>query len=138
MNVRKIIFATTSYFILTMAIAYPWHLILFNDLYEEMGAFTRDEPIIPLGMLAITIQGIVIAYLYPCWYKKGNPVINGVKFSLIIGLMVYTVMGFTMAAKIDIKPVSTFLFFNTMFQFLQFTVTGVALGLIYGRKGESV
>jgi hypothetical protein len=138
MNVRKIILATVSYFILTMAIAYPWHLILFHDLYEEMGAFTRDEPIIPLGMVAITIQGIVIAYLYPYWYKKGNPVIQGVKFSLIIGLMVYTVMGFSMAAKIDIKPVSTFLFFNTVFQFLQFTITGVALGLIYGRKGESI
>ena len=121
-----------------MAIAYPWHLIWFHDLYEEMGAFTRPEPIIPLGMLAITIQGAVIAYLYPFWYRGGNPVVQGIKFSLIIGLMVYTVMGFSMAAKINISPVSTFLIYNTVFQFIQFAITGAALGLIYGRKIEPI
>ena len=136
MNINKIILATISYFVLTMAIAYPWHLIWFHDLYEEMGAFTRPEPIVPLGMLAVTIQGAVIAYLYPFWYSGGKPVIQGIKFSLIIGLMVYTVMGFTMAAKINISPISTFIIYSATFQFIQFVITGAALGLIYGEKGE--
>lgn len=117
-----------------MAIAYPWHRIWFHDLYLELGAFTRAEPIIPLGMLSMIIQGAVIAYLYPLYYQVGNPVLQGVKFSLIIGLMVYSVMGFAMAAKIDIQPVSTYLFYHTGFQLFQFIITGVALGLIYGRK----
>ena len=101
-----------------------------------MGAFTRPEPIVPLGMLAVTIQGVVIAYLYPFWYSGGKPAIQGIKFSLIIGLMVYTVMGFTMAAKINISPISTFIIYSAIFQFIQFVITGAALGLIYGGKGE--
>lgn len=138
MNIKKVTVATISYFVLTMAIAYPWHLVWFHDLYVNMGAFTRAEPVIPLGMLAITIQGIVIAYLYPFWYRGGMPVLGGIKFSLIIGLMVYSVMGFAMAAKIDINPISTFLIYNTIFQFIQFALTGAALGIIYGKNNEPV
>lgn len=133
MNIKKFVFATISFFVLTMATAYPWHLIWFHDLYLEMGAFTRPEPIVPLGMLAVATQGVVIAYLYPFFYRDGNPILQGIRFSLIIGLVVYSVMGFAMAAKIDINPISTFLIYGIIFQFIQFFITGTALGLIYGR-----
>lgn len=133
MNIKKFVFATISFFVLTMATAYPWHLIWFHDLYLEMGAFTRPEPIVPLGMLAVATQGVVIAYLYPFFYRDGNPILQGIRFSLIIGLVVYSVMGFAMVAKIDINPISTFLIYGIIFQFIQFFITGTALGLIYGR-----
>ena len=131
---NKIIYFTLSYVVLSLAIAYPWHLVWFHDLYIEMGAFTRAEPIIPLGLLAMFIQGAVIAYLYPYYQQSGNPILNGIKFMMIVGLLIYTVMGFTMAAKININPISTFLAYHTAFQLIQFTLTGAALGLVYGRK----
>ncbi|WP_395377567.1 hypothetical protein [Marinicella sp. W31] len=130
---KKLILATLSYFVLTMMMAYPWHMVWFHDLYQEMGAFQRAEPIMVLGMSAVIIQGLVIAYLYPFFYKGGQPVVQGIKFSWLMGLMVYTVMVFATAAKFSIAPVSTFLIYGTAFSFLQFTVTGVALGLIYGQ-----
>ncbi len=133
MNAKKILLATTSYVVLTMAVAYPWHMIWFHDLYEGMGAYTRPEPNIPLGMLSMLMQGVVIAYLYPFFYQAGNPVIQGIKFSVIVGLIVYSAMGFAMAAKIDINPISTYLLYNMGFQFIQFVLTGAALGLIYGK-----
>jgi len=133
---KKIALSTISYFILTMLWAYPWHIIWFHELYAELGAFTRSEPIIGLGITAIIIQGIVIAYLYPYYYRRGSPILQGIKFSLIIGLMVYTVMGFATAAKIQIEPIPTFLAYHTVFQVVQFIITGAALGLIYGRIPE--
>ena len=137
MDVKKIIFSTISFVVLSMAVAYPWHFVWFHDLYEDMGAFTRSEPIIPLGMLAMISQGIIIAYLYPYFYKGENPIIQGIKFSLIIGAVVYSVMGFAMAAKIDINPISTFLFYSVIFQLIQFVLTGTALGLIYGKINKT-
>ncbi|MEJ2461162.1 MAG: hypothetical protein P8098_05995 [Candidatus Thiodiazotropha sp.] len=120
-----------AYFVITMAWAYPWHLIWFHDLYTSWGAFQRVEPIISLGIVAIIIQGVVIGYLYPYYDKGGSPVIQGIKFNLIIGLMTYTAMGFATAAKFQIEPVSHFLMFHTLFQSVQFVLTGTALGLIY-------
>jgi hypothetical protein len=133
LNTKKIIMATLSYVVLTMAVAYPWHMIWFHDLYVDLGAYTRAGPIVPLGMLSMLVQGSVIAYLYPFFYRGGNPIFQGVIFSLIMGLVVYSVMGFAMAAKIDINPISTYLFYNATFQFIQYLVTGIALGIIYGK-----
>ena len=131
---KKLMLATLSYFVLTMLMAYPWHMIWFHDVYQAIGAVQRPQPIMILGMSAVLIQGLVIAYLYPYFYKGGQPVIQGIKFSWLMGLMVYTVMVFATAAKFNIEPVATFLIYGTAFSFLQFTVTGVALGLIYGQN----
>jgi len=136
MNIKKIILATVSYVALTMAVAYPWHMMWFHELYEGMGAYTRPEPSIPLGMLAMLTQGIVIAYLYPFYYKGGSPILQGIKFSFIIGAVVYSAMGFAMAAKIDINPISTFLLYSAIFQLIQFVLTGAVLGLIYGKINQ--
>jgi len=116
-----------------MAIAYPWHIVWFHDAYAAMGAMTRAEPIIPMGMLSMLLQGVVIAYLYPIYYRGGQPIVEGIKFSLIVGLVVYSVMGPATVAKFDINPVSTFLAYHTVFQILQFLLTGAALGAIFGR-----
>jgi hypothetical protein len=128
---KKIGLFVVVYFVITMSWAYPWHLIWFHDLYVSWGAMQRADPIISLGIVAILIQGAVIGYLYPFYYKGGSPIIQGIKFNLIIGLMTYTAMGFATAAKFDIEPVSHFLMFHTLFQAVQFTLTGAALGLIF-------
>ncbi len=130
---KKFFFATISYVVLSFAIAYPWHLVWFHNLYVEMGAFTREQPIVVLGVLSMFIQGAVIAYFYPFWYRGGNPVLAGIRYSLIMGLLIYTVMGFATVAKFNIAPVSVFLMYHTVFQFFQFTISGAALGLIFGR-----
>lgn len=115
-----------------MAWAYPWHIVFFHDLYVEWGAFQRAQPIMPLGIVAILIQGVVIGYLYPFYKSNENrPIIGGIKFNLIIGLMTYTAMGFATAAKFQIEPISQFLIYHTIFQLIQFTLTGIALGFIY-------
>jgi len=132
MEIKKLTFFTVAYIVITMAWAYPWHIMWFHDLYVSWGAITRAEPIIPLGVLAIVIQGAVIGYLYPYFIKgEGNPIFRGIKFNLIIGLMTYTVMGFATAAKFNIAPILPFLIYHTVFQFIQFTLTGAALGFIY-------
>ena len=133
MAAPKPLIATIAFFIITMALAYPWHMMLFHDIYQSMGAFTRTEPIIPLGMLAVLTQGAVIAYLYPFYYQPGErPLLQGIKFSLLVGAVVYSVMGFSVAAKIDINPIGSFLLYSFIFQCLQFVATGASLGLIYG------
>ena len=43
-------------------------------------------------------------------------------------------MGFATAAKFNIEPVAPFLMYHTVFQFIQFTLTGAALGFIYKEK----
>ena len=126
-----------AYFVITMSWAYPWHLIWFHDRYVEWGAIQRAEPIIPLGITAILIQGLVIGHLYPFYNQgDGNPILRGIRFNLIIGLMTYTAMGFATAAKFNINPITPFLLSHTVFQLIQFTLTGAALGWIFRKNAN--
>jgi len=125
-----------AYFVATMAVAYPWHMLLFHEQYVAMGAFTRGVPIMPFGILAIILQGIVFAYLFPLFLKHragGNVIVHGIQFSLLMGLTVYSVMVFATAAKFQIEPVLDFVLYGTVFQFLQFLLVGLALGMVHRR-----
>ncbi|MEL6106441.1 MAG: hypothetical protein AAFU85_10405 [Planctomycetota bacterium] len=132
---KKLGLFLVAYFVLTMSWAYPWHMVFFHEQYVEWGAFQREEPIMVLGIAAILVQGAVIGYLYPRYnHGAGNPIARGVRFNLIVGLMTYTAMGFATAAKFQIDPIAPFLLAHTVFQLIQFTLTGTALGWIYGSE----
>lgn len=128
---RRFIAATLSYVALSLMWAYPWHMLWFHDVYVDMGAVTRGEPIIVLGLLSLVIQGVVISYLYPRVYRERRKLVHGVQFTFIVGSLIYSVMAFATAAKFAIAPVPQFLVYHTVFQAIQFLLTGTVLGYIY-------
>lgn len=134
---KKFSLAAVGFVVVSFALAVPWHLVWFHDKYHALGAFTRGEPIMPFGVLAMILQGIVFSYFYPLFYKHkggGHPVYRGIQFSLFLGLTVWTVMVLATAAKFNIEPVIDFVLLGTTFQFLQFVLVGVTIGLVYGRN----
>ena len=134
---KKFFIGVAGYFFATMLVAVVWHMVLFHDKYVEMGALTRGEPIMPFGVLAIILQGIVFSYFYPLYYKHkggGHPLKRGIEFSLFMGLTVYTVMVFATVAKFQIEPILDFVVLSTIFQLLQYTLVGAVIGTVYGRS----
>lgn len=131
---KKVIWATLGYAIATMIIAAPWHLVIFKDLYHSLGMYNRAEPIVPLGFLSMIIQGVVLAVIYPRYYKGGSHYKEATKFSLLMGIFLYSVSTLANAAKIEVSPMGTWLTIQTVFHLIQFTVCGFVLGFVYSRK----
>jgi hypothetical protein len=134
---KSFLYSVGAYFLITMLVAYPWHMLVFHEKYMAMGAFTRGEPIMLFGMLAVILQAIAFAYFYPLYYKHrggGAPLVRGIQFGLFLGMTVWTVMVFATAAKFKIEPVSPFVLLGTAFQVLQFTLVGAAIGMIHGKS----
>lgn len=69
-SMKNYVLAVLSYLVLTFAITAPWHFVWFKDLYDSLGMYNRAEPIIPLGILTLLIQGGILAYLYPLFYRS--------------------------------------------------------------------
>ncbi len=88
---KKIISATLVYSFISLILGATWHFFLFKDLYHELGIYNREPPIIPLGFASMIIQGIILAYFYPLFYKGGSPIKQGVKFGLIMGFFLFSV-----------------------------------------------
>ena len=131
---KKFIFATISYVVITFVLAAPWHFVLFPDLYENLGMYNKQEPIMALGMLAMLIQGLVLAFIYPRYYGGGKPIAEGIKFGLIMGVFLFSVSTLANAAKIQVSSVPTFISLQLAFHVIQFILVGIAIGLIYGNS----
>src|SRR6267142_983059 len=134
MNAKKFVLAAIAYVIVTFAIAASWHLVFFKDLYDQLAIFTRKEPLIPLGIVSIVAQALILAYLYPALYKGGSPAKEGLKFGLLMGVLMASVAVFAEAGKQNVSSLTTWLVFESAYYLLQFGALGVILGLIYGRS----
>ncbi|MBI2513379.1 MAG: DUF1761 domain-containing protein [Opitutae bacterium] len=133
----KYLYAALAYTGVTFALAAPWHFVLFPDLYHSFRLYNRAEPIVPLGLLSMLIQGVVLALLYPRWYRGGSPLAEGVKFGLLLGLFLFSVSTLANAAKIEVTGLGRFVGVQAIFHFLQFALAGAAIGLVFGRLERS-
>ena len=133
MNLQKFVLAFIAYVLVTFAVAASWHLFFFKELYDQLAIFTRQEPLIPLGIASIVMQGLVLSYLYPSFYRGGSPSLQGLKFGLLIGVLMASIAVFAEAGKQNVSSLSTWLAFESGYYLLQFGVVGLVIGMIYGR-----
>jgi hypothetical protein len=131
---RKFILATLVYAIVTMIHGFTWHFNFFPEVYAQLGIYNREPPIIPLGFASMILQGVILAYLYPRFYRGGTPAVEGVKFGLIMGLFLFSVSTLANAAKIQVSSMITWLSIQAAFHLIQFTATGAGIGLVYGKR----
>ncbi len=130
----KFILATGVYAIVTMIHGFTWHFNFFPEVYAQLGIYNREPPIIPLGFASMILQGAILAYLYPRCYQGGDPLKEGIKFGLVMGLFLFSVSTLANAAKIQVSSMSTWLAIQTAFHMIQFVVAGAGIGLVFGRN----
>ena len=133
MSTKTYIYSFLAYIVLTFIFAAGWHLVLFKDIYDALGIFTRAEPIIPLGLLSMAIQGLILPYLYSFFYRGGTPWKSGLVFGLIIGALMASVAVFAEAGKNEVSSLATWLTLESVYYLLQFGVVGMAIGAVFGR-----
>src|ERR1043166_4921456 len=117
--------STLAYLVPTMLLGMVWHFVFFKELYDSLGIYNRAEPIIPLGFLSMAIQGLIIAYLFPFFYRQGNPVLHGIRFGLVMGLFLFSVSTIANAAKIEVTSMSSWIMIQAAFHLIQFLLAGI-------------
>lgn len=122
-----------AYLVITFAMGFVWHLKLFKDLYKRLAIYSRiDDPIVPLVFLAMLIQGALLAYLYPLIAAGDSPALDGIKFGLLMGLFIASSAVIAEAAKQRVTSLSTWLIVESIYYAIQFSLSGLVIGLIYG------
>jgi hypothetical protein len=128
---KNFILPFLAYVVLTFVIAATWHLVLFRDIYDQLGIFTRKEPIIPLGFMSMIMQGAVLAWLYPRVTRGDSPLKEGLRFGLLIGVLMASIAVFAEGAKQQVSSLPTWLILESVYYLLQFAVVGVAMAYVY-------
>jgi hypothetical protein len=121
-----------AYVAITFALGFIWHLVVFKNLYRRLAIYTRlDEPIIPLGLLSMLIQGVVLAYLYPQVVDTQGSVFQGITFSLLMGLFLASSAVIAEAAKQRVTSLWIWFVVESLYYLIQFSLTGLAISFIY-------
>lgn len=137
MGVKPYWLAVLAYVFCTFLIAAPWHMVFFKPVYDELAIFTRQEPLVPLGLASMLMQGLVLSYLYPLYAQGRYSVKTGATFGLLMGVLLASSAVFAEAGKQNVTSLSTWLLLESVYFLFQFSVVGAVMGAIYA-KGAPV
>jgi hypothetical protein len=85
MKVKKLILTTLTVDFIMWVISGIWHNLILANFYASEVEATHEG--IGVLLIAYLILGLFMAYLYPRFFKGGRPVIEGLKFGALIGLL---------------------------------------------------
>ena len=74
---KKFFFGVLAYFLISAVHGMTWHFNFMKDVYDGLRIYNRTEPVIPLGLTSMLIQGAILAYFYPFYVTSDRPIIRG-------------------------------------------------------------
>ena len=124
-----------AYVFTTFAVQGTSHFVINADHYAAI-PIMRAEPLIPLGITSMLIQGLIFGWLYPIYADGQSTLRKSIGFSWLIGgfLASYIVLG--EVGKYAIPSISSWITVELSAAFAQYTIFGAALGLIH-RSGAT-
>jgi hypothetical protein len=124
--------AILAYAIPTFAIAFVWHLILFEDYYAALQIY-RSDIIIPFGLVSILIQGTIFAWFYQSAFahRPGGWLTRGLGYAAVGALLSWSFTTIAVAAKNIMASVPDYLLIETAFTVVQWIVVGPLTALAF-------
>jgi hypothetical protein len=130
--------AIIAYIVPTFAIAFVWHLVLFEDYYAALEIY-RSDVIIPFGFLSMVIQATIFAWFYRLAFagRQGTWLSRGLAYGATGALLSWSFTTIAVAAKNVMASVPDYLLIETAFTVVQWIVVGPLTALAFaGRASE--
>ena len=125
--------AVLAYMLPTFPLGYFWHLTTFAPYYKSLNVY-REDVVIPFGVGAMLIQGIVWAFIYERLFSGERILRGAAKFFLIAWPISWSFMVLAVSAKHQMSSVSGFFTIETAFTVVQYIIVSPLIALVYARK----
>ncbi len=123
----RYVLPVVAFVVATFATQAVSHFVINADHYASV-PYLRDEPIMPLGVLAMLVQGGILSYLFA---RLGwRSIADALRFAWLAGAFLLSYMALAEAAKYDVPAVGSWIGVEASAGFVQFTLYGLALGLV--------
>ncbi|WP_128755182.1 hypothetical protein [Aquimarina sediminis] len=127
---KKIIFGTVIFILVSFATQSISHFVINIEHYASI-PFMRKEPIFILGFLTMTIQGVVLSYLFQFYSDNEVTIQKGLFFGLMISALFVSYPALVEPAKYQVPNVLNWVLVEGIVGIFQFTLFGVLLSLTY-------
>jgi hypothetical protein len=136
MNYKKIILGTLAFFISSFVIQGLLGFALAGEYFESISIF-RNPPIIYLAFTQTIVTGIAFSILYPITKFDGTPVLRGLKFGLLIAIIVVPFVALDLPARFMIPSVGMWILVQGVLGILHYAIAGILVGLIYRKDANN-
>ncbi len=130
MNIKKIALGTLLFFVSSFVIQGLLGFALAGKYFESISIF-RNPPIILLAFAQTIATGIAFSILYPRTNFQGSHLFKGLKYGLLVGLIVIPFIALDLPARFMIPSMGTWIMVQGVLGILHFIVAGVLISLIF-------
>lgn len=127
---KSVLLTLGAFIAVSFAVQAGSHFVLNVEHYAGI-PIMRASPIMPLGILAMVVQGTLIGILYPSVRWTDGRVRSGIAFSWVFGAFLGSYIVLAEPAKYVVPSVGGWMAVESMASFTQFTVFGVLLAVIH-------
>lgn len=133
MNFTRVASAALAAWVLYMVMGYLVHGLLLSDLYRQYTGLMRpqaqQQTILPINFGVVLVGFFAFAYAYAKGYEGGNGLQEGLRFGVLVGIMLCT---FGTIWEYMVWPVGRRLLAAWLIDYIvEFALYGIVVGLIY-------
>ena len=127
-----ILLTVLAYVAATFGVQGASHFAINAEHYAAI-SFMRPDPVIPMGVASMLIQGAIFALLFPTFDTGRSTIRNALVFSWTIGAFLASYIVLAEAGKYAIPSITSWILVEGGAAAAQFTAFGVLLGLLHRR-----
>lgn len=131
----KLIISTVVVGIILFLLGWIIYGIIFADLFKTyFGHISRGEADMKIWAIAVAnfLQAFFMYLVYSKCYRGGSPFMEGIKFGILIGLLMGLPYVFYYWAGAPVKAIGVIIDGSVMI--FMYIVAGIVTGLIHGKK----
>ena len=133
----KHIFSVAAFMLVSFAVQGLSHFVINKAHYGAIH-FMRADPIMPMGLLAMIIEGFILSFALAAWRGKLATPRDGLILSAAFGLFLVSYIALAAPAKYAVPAIQNWMMIESLAGFVQFTVYGLLLGMIHQRFTQNI
>lgn len=130
---NKFLLSTLATFLIIFALDFIWYGNLMSNFYPSDGM--RASPIWLYLSLGYLIFSLLFSYIYPKAVEGSNKTIQGLRFGILIGLLIGLPFAF-IEHSLSLAPVLEIGLVDAIYLAVKFGIAGVVVANIYGIPGN--
>jgi len=138
MNSKKFMLATLAAFVVVFMFDYIWFVVIFSDWWETtmkgIVITLPENPNIALHAFGDLCFAALLAWIYPMGYKGGSAMSEGIKFGLMMGLVLQLPSSIHMH---DVFQSTELLWFSIVHGIIIGILGGICVAMVYGGKSAA-
>ena len=131
MNVKKWFLAGLVGFVVMFILSGLWYMLIMDAFYrEQAGALMREEYNFIFIVLGYLVMAFLMSFIYPIGYKGGSPAKEGLRFGVLIGLLVWLSSNLILYGAHNMTLSATLV--DSGWHVVEEGIGGLVIALVYG------